>query len=64
MAAAVQRKAIEADRHRFTLRQTRRTVLMTFSTMYITSFHCAAEFGRYRGIADFGERSRRQKLAR
>jgi len=31
MAAAVQRNAIETDRHRFTLRQTRRTVFMTFS---------------------------------
>ena len=29
MAAAVQRIAIEAERHRFTLRQTRRTVPIT-----------------------------------
>jgi hypothetical protein len=28
MADAVQRSAIEADRHRFTLRQTRRAVFM------------------------------------
>jgi hypothetical protein len=45
MAAAVQRRAIEADRHRFTLRQTRRTVLMTFSTMLV---HASAAQGKQR----------------
>jgi hypothetical protein len=35
IAAAVQRSAIEADRHRSPLWQTRRTVLMTFSTMLV-----------------------------
>jgi hypothetical protein len=32
MAAAVQRKAMDAERQRFTLRQTRRTVAIIFST--------------------------------
>lgn len=32
MAAAVQRKSMEAKRQRFTFQQTQRTVLMTFST--------------------------------
>ena len=36
MAAAVQRIAIEAERHRFTFRHTRLTVLMTFSMMFGT----------------------------
>jgi hypothetical protein len=35
MAAAVQRIAIEAERHRFTLRQTRRTVPITFSIILV-----------------------------
>jgi hypothetical protein len=35
MAAAVQRIAIEAERHRFTFRHTRRTVLMAFSMMLV-----------------------------
>ena len=35
MAAAVQRIAIEAERHRFTFRQTRRTVPITFSIMLV-----------------------------
>jgi hypothetical protein len=35
MAAAVQRIAIEAERHRFTFRQTRRTVAITFSMMLV-----------------------------
>ena len=35
MAAAVQRIAIEAERHRFTFRQTRRTVPITFSMMLV-----------------------------
>src|SRR5271166_3577613 len=46
MAAAVQRSAIEADRHRFTLRQTRRTVLMTFSTMLVQASARRSSFGR------------------
>jgi hypothetical protein len=46
IAAAVQRIAIEAERHRFTFRQTRRTVLMTFSMMLVQASErrCAAEF--------------------
>jgi hypothetical protein len=39
MAAAVQRIAIEAERHRFTLRQTRRTVPITFSMMLVQVAH-------------------------
>ncbi len=35
MAAAVQRKAMDAERQRFTLRQTRRTVAIIFSTMLV-----------------------------
>jgi hypothetical protein len=35
IAAAVQRITIEAERHRFTFRQTRRTVPITFSIMSV-----------------------------
>src|SRR3981081_1337287 len=60
IAAAVQRNAIEADRHRFTLRQTRRTVLMTFSTLVVQASARRSSFGRpsrmtvrfYRAMAD------------
>jgi hypothetical protein len=44
MAAAVQRIAIEAERHRFTFRHTRLTVLMTFSMMLVTGMRMAAPF--------------------
>jgi hypothetical protein len=40
MAAAVQRIAIEAERHRFTFRHTRRTVLMAFSMMGTSKNSC------------------------
>ena len=46
MADAIQCSAIEADRHRFTLRQTRRTVLMTFSTMLVQASARRSSFGR------------------
>ena len=42
IAAAVQRIAIEAQRHRFTLRQTRRTVPITFSIMFVQATSAAA----------------------
>jgi hypothetical protein len=42
IAAAVQRIAIEAERHRFTLRQTRRTVFMTFSICWYRRASAAA----------------------
>ena len=57
MAAAVQRIAIEAERHRFTFRQTRRTVLVTFSMMLVQaserrSAFAPTSFGDY-GIVRF-----------
>ena len=45
MAAAVQRIAIEAERHRFTLRQTRRTVPITFSIMLVQASERRSSFG-------------------
>ena len=45
IAAAVQRIAIEAERHRFTLRQTRRTVLITFSIMLVQASERRSSFG-------------------
>jgi hypothetical protein len=42
MAAAVQRIAIEAERQRFTLRHTRRTVPITFSIMLVQAASVAA----------------------
>ena len=46
MAAAVQRIAIEAERHRFTLRHTRRTVLMAFSMMLVQARERRSSFGK------------------
>ena len=46
MAAAVQRIAIEAERHRFTFRHTRRTVLMTFSMMLVQASERRSSFGQ------------------
>ena len=46
MAAAVQRIAIEAERHRFTFRQTRRTVFMRFSMMVIQASEHRSCFGK------------------
>jgi hypothetical protein len=50
MAAAVQRIAIEAERHRFTFRHTRRTVLIADSGEGGQAFHLKAdsESGRWR----------------
>ena len=45
MAAAVQRIAIEAERHRFTFRQTRRTVPITFSMMLVQASERRSSFG-------------------
>src|SRR5271168_1497150 len=45
MAAAVQRIAIEAERQRFTLRQTRRTVPITFSIMLVQASERRSSFG-------------------
>jgi hypothetical protein len=45
MAAAVQRIAIEAERHRFTFRHTRRTVLMAFSMMLVQASERRSSFG-------------------
>ena len=50
MAAAVQRIAIEAERHRFTFRQTRRTVLMTFSMMLVQASERRSSFGNPRRV--------------
>jgi hypothetical protein len=43
--AAVQRIAIEAERQRFTLRQTRRTVPITFSIMLVQASERRSSFG-------------------
>ena len=45
IAAAVQRIAIEAERHRFALRQTRRTVLIAFSIMLVQASERRSSFG-------------------
>ena len=45
IAAAVQRIAIEAERHRFTLRQTRRTVPITFSITLVQASERRSSFG-------------------
>ena len=45
IAAAVQRIAIEAERQRFTLRQTRRTVPITFSIMLVQASERRSSFG-------------------
>ena len=45
MADAVQRIAIEAERQRFTLRQTRRTVPITFSIMLVQASERRSSFG-------------------
>ena len=45
MAAAVQRIAIEAERHRFTFRQTRRTVPITFSMILVQASERRSSFG-------------------
>ena len=45
MAAAVQRIAIETERHRFTFRQTRRTVPITFSMMLVQASERRSSFG-------------------
>src|SRR5262249_35298289 len=45
MAAAVQGLAIEAERHRFTFRHTRRTVLMAFSMMLVQASERRSSFG-------------------
>src|ERR1700758_3229266 len=45
MAAAVQRIALEAERHRFTLRQTRRTLPITFSMMLVQASERRSSFG-------------------
>ena len=50
MAAAVQRIAIEAERHRFTFRHTRLTVLMTFSMMLVQASECRSFFGNPRRV--------------
>ena len=50
MAAAVQRIAIEAERHRFTFRHTRRTVLMTFSMMLVQASERRSSFGNPRRV--------------
>jgi len=46
MAAAVQRKAMDAERQRFTLRQTRRTVAIIFSTMLVQASERRSSFGK------------------
>jgi hypothetical protein len=46
MAAAVQRKAMDAERQRFTLRQTRRTVTIIFSTMLVQASERRSSFGK------------------
>ena len=45
MAAAVQRIAIEAERQRFTLRHTRRTVPITFSIILVQASERRSSFG-------------------
>ena len=50
MAAAVQRIAIEAERHRFTFRQTRRTVPITFSMMLVQASERRSCFGSLRRV--------------
>jgi hypothetical protein len=45
IAAAVQRIAIQAERHRFTFRQTRRTVPMRFSTILVQASERRSSFG-------------------
>ena len=46
MAAPVQRRAIEGERQYFTLRQTRRTVPMTFSMMFVQARDRRSSAGR------------------
>ena len=46
MAAAVQRNAIEDELHRFTLRVTRRTVLIIFSMMLVQARERRSSRGR------------------
>jgi hypothetical protein len=45
LTAAVQRIAIEAERHRLTFRQTRRTVPITFSIMLVQASERRSSFG-------------------
>ena len=46
MAAAVQRKAMDAERQRFTFRQTRRTVAIIFSTILVQASERRSSFGK------------------
>ena len=58
----VQRIAIEAERHRFTFRQTRRTVPITFSMILVQASERRSSFGSLsRGPnRDGGERELRE----
>ena len=58
MAAAVQRKAIEDELQRFTLRVTRRTVPIIFSTMLVQASERRSSAGIPLGAKDAREMSR------